>query len=110
VLFIHSLGEAPEVLVKQRGKRSYSKAADVYSFGMVMFEMLSGKEPWADIHDIFELKKFVCDKHKRPKVPKTAPQPLKALIKQCWLKDPNKRPSFDQILQTLRKIQTNINK
>jgi len=34
VLFIHSLGEAPEVLVKQRGKHSYSKAVDD-SFGMV---------------------------------------------------------------------------
>jgi len=89
--------EAPEVLVKHKGKCNYTKSADVYSFAMVLYEMLSGREPWADIHDIFELKKLVYDKQKRPKIPKTIPSALKILIKQCWHKDPNRRPSFETL-------------
>jgi len=98
--------EAPEVLVSKKGKRNYSKGADVYSFGMVLYEMMSGLEPFPDIHDIFELKKIVCDKNKRPKLPKKKllNPALISMMKECWQRDANRRPSFTQILITLRKI------
>ena len=37
---------APEVLRSER----YDEAADVYSFGVVLWEVLTGKAPWADMH------------------------------------------------------------
>jgi hypothetical protein len=107
--------EAPEVLAssKRKGDTSktsrYSKEADVYSYGMTLYEMISGMQPFAEIHDIFELKKAVCDKHKRPKLPPSCPAPLANLIKLCWHKDPAKRPSFDSILVTLEDIHKQLN-
>uniref|UniRef100_A0A6B2LMR1 Protein kinase domain-containing protein n=1 Tax=Arcella intermedia TaxID=1963864 RepID=A0A6B2LMR1_9EUKA len=89
--------EAPEVLAAKKGKRNYSKGADVYSYGMVLYEMVAGEDPFVDVHDLFELKKLVCDRHKRPKVPKHVPPMITSLMKQCWNRDPSKRPSFFQI-------------
>jgi len=98
--------EAPEVLVKHKGKCNYSKSADVYSFAMVLYEMITGREPWADVHDIFELKKIVYDKQRRPKISKTVPSSIRLLIKQCWHKDPNRRPPFESSIETLKKYQS----
>ena len=101
--FPHS--QAPEVLVAKKGKNKYTAAADVYGFGMVLFEMVAGHEPFPEIQDMFELKKTVVDKHKRPKVPKSTPSGLASLMKACWHKDPPKRPSFAEVLQAIEKIQ-----
>jgi hypothetical protein len=102
--------EAPEVLTGKRkdNKSRYSKEADVYSYGMLLYEMVSGKQPFEDVHDIFELKKLVCDKNKRPKLPTQCPKPLAALIKRCWKGDATKRPPFTEILGELRAMKDKI--
>eukprot|EP01121_Diplochlamys_sp_Union-15-3_P009974 TRINITY_DN2752_c0_g1_i2.p1 TRINITY_DN2752_c0_g1~~TRINITY_DN2752_c0_g1_i2.p1 ORF type:complete len:144 (+),score=13.34 TRINITY_DN2752_c0_g1_i2:121-552(+) len=101
--------EAPEVLVRSKSfKSKYSKEADVYSFAMVLYEMCTGSEPFPEITDIFELKKQVVDRHKRPKLPKTIPSELALLIKHCWYKTSTKRPSFVEIHEKLEKIATKM--
>lgn len=51
------------MLVMKKGKRSYSRMADVYSFGMLMYEMVTGEDPFPEIRDIFELKKVATSNH-----------------------------------------------
>lgn len=96
--------EAPEVLVAKKGIRHYTNAADVYSFAMTLYEMITGHDPFVDVHDIFELKKLVVDKHKRPKIPKSTPSKLGKLITECWDKNPEKRPSFEEIKAMVNEI------
>eukprot|EP01120_Amphizonella_sp_Union-15-10_P007464 TRINITY_DN2523_c0_g1_i1.p1 TRINITY_DN2523_c0_g1~~TRINITY_DN2523_c0_g1_i1.p1 ORF type:complete len:420 (+),score=56.28 TRINITY_DN2523_c0_g1_i1:126-1262(+) len=98
--------EAPEVLVrsKTKTKYKYSKEADVYSFGILLYEMVSGEEPFPSVTDIFELKKLVVDRHKRPNLPKHLPPELTLLIKSCWHRAPSKRPSFQEIYEKLEKV------
>lgn len=90
--------------------------ADVYSFGMVIYEMVAREEPFPEIKDIFELKKVkdilspshfpqqVCDRHKRPRIPKDLPSFLRSLMKSTWDKNPQKRPTFAQLKRIFQRV------
>ncbi|KAH3765745.1 TKL protein kinase [Pelomyxa schiedti] len=89
--------EAPECL----GTNQYTRAADVYSYAIVVWEMVTGQEPFPDVQSIFELKKLVCDKKKRPEIPPTCSSLLRELLKVCWHPNPKKRPTFSNIAEKL---------
>jgi len=92
--------EAPECL----SSSLYTKSADVYSYGVVLGEMVTGEEPFPEIREMCELKKAVCDQKQRPKLPAKAancPEFLSSIIKACWAHEPKKRPTFEQIVEKL---------
>ena len=89
---------APEVL---RGK-PYTKASDIYSFSMIMWEFTSGVPPFNDkAHDL-QLCLSIC-KGERPKIIENTPQCYANLMEKCWDEDPLKRPSASKIQITIRK-------
>jgi serine/threonine protein kinase len=93
---------APEVFDQEDNKdMKYTKAADVYSFAMVFFEVLTGKTPFSDVLRK-ELYKEVC-RGKRPALPSKAycPVYLSAFIRRCWATKPEERPEFPKICQML---------
>jgi serine/threonine protein kinase len=92
---------APEVL---RGHQ-YTKAADIYSFGIVMNEFLSEEIPFNDIpHDEFLAIK-IC-KGLRPKISKDLPKLLTDLIIRCWDAESKNRPTAKELYQILNKWDT----
>lgn len=80
---------APEIL---NGKK-YGTEVDVYSFGMLLYELATNTIPW-DKLDPPTLINLVCLKHARPIIPQETPENLKNLIKLCWSQHPHKRPTF----------------
>ncbi|RIA98825.1 kinase-like domain-containing protein [Glomus cerebriforme] len=79
---------APEIFQGQK----YAKASDIYSFGMIMWEFMTGRRPfWDRNHDI-ELIIEICD-GLRPPIVTNAPEGYIDLMKECWHSDPNKRPT-----------------
>jgi len=69
---------APEVLQGQ----PYTKAADIYSFGIIAYELLANSYPYPEMNDT-ELALEVCN-GLRPNIDKIPiPQMLKDLIKRC---------------------------
>ncbi|CAB5386674.1 unnamed protein product [Rhizophagus irregularis] len=79
---------APEVL---RGE-DYSTASDIYSFGIIMNILTTGKRPWHNrAHDI-NLAKDICD-GKRLEIPDDTPKFYAELMRQCWDNEPEKRPT-----------------
>ncbi|EXX68308.1 Tpk1p [Rhizophagus irregularis DAOM 197198w] len=87
---------APEVL---RGQQ-YTKAADIYSFGIIMNEFLSEEIPFNDIpHDEFLAIK-IC-KGLRPTISKDIPKLLADLIIKCWDPEIKNRPITKELYQLL---------
>ncbi|RGB24256.1 kinase-like domain-containing protein [Rhizophagus diaphanus] len=83
--------------------REYTKASDIYSFGMIMWELMTGRRPfWNRNHDI-ELIIEICD-GLRPPIVTNAPNGYIELMEECWHFDPEKRPSATEIFYRVNKI------
>ena len=87
---------APEVL---RGK-PYTKAADIYSFGIIMWEFKSGVPAFNDVPHDYNLSLSIC-KGLRPKIVEGTEIIYARLMKRCWDSDPNKRPTADELVEIL---------
>ncbi|UZO18068.1 uncharacterized protein OCT59_009389 [Rhizophagus irregularis] len=83
---------APEVLQGQK----YTKASDIYSFGMIMWELMTGRRPFWDKNHDAELIIEICD-GVRPPIVTNAPEGYVELIKECWHSDSNKRPTANDL-------------
>ncbi|RGB27950.1 kinase-like domain-containing protein [Rhizophagus diaphanus] len=88
---------APEVL---RGN-PYTPASDIYSFSMIMWEFTSGIPPFNNrAHDL-QLCLSICE-GERPEIINNTPQCYVNLMKQCWDENPLKRPSSEEVLNTIK--------
>ncbi|KAF8380097.1 hypothetical protein HHK36_027567 [Tetracentron sinense] len=100
---------APEVLAEQEQPGStcsskYTEKADVYSFGMICFELLTGKVPFEDGHLQGDKMSRNIRAGERPLFPFPTPKYLSNLTKRCWQTDPTQRPSFSTMCRILRYI------
>ncbi|CAL9117934.1 unnamed protein product [Musa textilis] len=89
---------APELLYTNSNK--VSEKIDVYSFGIVMWEILTGEEPYADMH-YGEVIGGLLHNTLRPPVPVSCNKEWRNLMEQCWAADPEQRPTFTQIASCL---------
>ncbi|KAG0562338.1 hypothetical protein KC19_9G138400 [Ceratodon purpureus] len=83
----------------------FPRKADVYSFGIVCSEILTGKSPLYNVHfELRELYKLITDPKNplRPELPQSCPASLASLICKCWQTDPVMRPTFKEISTILR--------
>src|SRR5256885_1438685 len=86
---------APEVL----RDNPYTPASDIYSFSMIMWEIISCVPPFDDRAHDFQLSLSIC-KGERPKIPEIAkniPKCYINLMKKCWDSDPLKRPTASEV-------------
>uniref|UniRef100_A0A1J3D6U0 Serine/threonine-protein kinase HT1 n=1 Tax=Noccaea caerulescens TaxID=107243 RepID=A0A1J3D6U0_NOCCA len=94
---------APEMIKR----KPHGRKADVYSFGLVLWEMVAGAIPYEDMNPI-QAAFAVVHKNIRPAIPGDCPAAMKALIEQCWSVGPDKRPEFWQIVKVLEQFQTSL--
>ncbi|RHZ61669.1 hypothetical protein Glove_346g167 [Diversispora epigaea] len=90
---------APELFKNQ----PYSYASDIYSLGMIMWQMTSGHRPF---HDQEHGPKLILDilDGKRPKITEDTPECWGNLMKRCWHPDPSQRPTILEIYELSRKF------
>ena len=83
---------APEVFLRE----NYNTKVDVFSFGMILYEMFEGEKPFAR-EDAYEAAYLVAREGRRPQFgSKTySPDGMKELITKCWSDFAVKRPQFD---------------
>ena len=84
---------APEFL----DDKPFSKASDVYSFAIVMWEIWSRQVPWSGLHPMKIMRKVV-DKGERPPAPAEMPADLREIMVRAWASAPADRPSFRKIV------------
>uniref|UniRef100_A0A669BAB3 Mitogen-activated protein kinase kinase kinase n=1 Tax=Oreochromis niloticus TaxID=8128 RepID=A0A669BAB3_ORENI len=84
---------APEVIRNE----PVSEKVDIWSFGVVLWEMLTGEVPYKDV-DSSAIIWGVGNNSLQLPVPDSCPESFKLLLRQCWNCKPRNRPSFRQIL------------
>jgi len=94
---------APEVL---NTSKNYSSKADVYSFAIVMWELLTGDEPFKDLK-IWAIPQHVLEGKRLP-IPDGADKDYVEWMKKAWDENPDKRPSFDTLDKAFDEMLTKI--
>ncbi|KAF9590001.1 hypothetical protein IFM89_030151 [Coptis chinensis] len=92
---------APEVIKH----KPYGRKVDVYSFGLVLWELVAGVIPYEDMTPV-QAAFAVVNKNLRPAIPANCPPALQALIEQCWALRPEKRPDFWQIVKVFEQFES----
>ncbi|PKY54285.1 kinase-like protein [Rhizophagus irregularis] len=83
---------APEVLL---GKE-FTKAADIYGFGMIMSELVNGEPPFVDREYDDNLALAICY-GQRPQIPEYTPEPYAELMNRCWDPISTNRPTAKEL-------------
>jgi len=90
---------AKEVARKER----YGLSADIYSYGMVVWELCTLTRPFNSASSKEQLNQWVQQPHKLPAVRQIASPQIRQLLTQCWSEDPQERPSFKAIYSQVKK-------
>ena len=92
---------APEVLA---GDARYGPQADVYSFGIVMWEIASRKEPWSDVQGKFFMEELLQKIRQgiRPSIEYDWPKQYVNILQACWHTLPSERPTFGELVKLLK--------
>ncbi|KAI2488907.1 protein tyrosine kinase [Fragilaria crotonensis] len=86
---------APEVIRHE----SYSSNADVYSFGILLWQLITREVPFSTMTPIQAA--FSVAQGRRPEIPTSTPPRLREIISACWDQDAHMRPSFIYIAMAL---------
>ena len=97
---------APELLT---GESINTAASDVYSYGIIIYEIYSGKPPYEG-EEYEEVISAICDPMimKRPVLPIQCPAKVAALMRDCVRHNPDQRPQSDQLDLQL-KVELKVN-
>ena len=98
-----SLGGTPQYLSPELYTGAPpSEASDVFSFAMVMYELLTLEAPFDGLDRGTVRDKVMSGE--RPPLPVVLPRPYLTLIESCWCAAPEKRPSFTEVVSKLQRL------
>lgn len=91
---------APEVFEGS----TYTERCDVYSWGIILWEMLARQQPFQNIELMYSIMWSVHTGH-RPPLLIGCPAPLESLITTCWDQSPARRPPMEEVVEQLLMLQ-----
>eukprot|EP01118_Nematostelium_gracile_P007817 TRINITY_DN2567_c0_g2_i7.p1 TRINITY_DN2567_c0_g2~~TRINITY_DN2567_c0_g2_i7.p1 ORF type:complete len:366 (-),score=84.12 TRINITY_DN2567_c0_g2_i7:93-1190(-) len=90
---------APEIFQGE----PYNIKADIYSFAVVIWEMLTNEFPFENFNH-YQLFAKVGMNGERPDIPQDCPETFSQLIERCWDQEPKSRPPMEDVVQQLEKL------
>ncbi|KAK3020103.1 hypothetical protein RJ639_003727 [Escallonia herrerae] len=100
---------APEIIAGDPETVSETWMSNVYSFGMVVWEMVTGEAAYSAFSPV-QAAVGIAACGLRPDIPKECPQILRSLMMKCWNNSPSERPQFAEILSILMRPSNNSKK
>ncbi|XP_048879295.1 RAF proto-oncogene serine/threonine-protein kinase isoform X2 [Brienomyrus brachyistius] len=103
---------APEV-IRMQDSNPYSFQSDVYAYGIVLYELMTGELPYALIANRDQIIFMVGRGYLSPdlsKLYKNCPKSMKRLVADCIKKSKDERPLFPQILSSIELLQHSLPK
>eukprot|EP00008_Paramoeba_atlantica_P007725 CAMPEP_0201486566 /NCGR_PEP_ID=MMETSP0151_2-20130828/10627_1 /ASSEMBLY_ACC=CAM_ASM_000257 /TAXON_ID=200890 /ORGANISM="Paramoeba atlantica, Strain 621/1 / CCAP 1560/9" /LENGTH=150 /DNA_ID=CAMNT_0047871273 /DNA_START=119 /DNA_END=571 /DNA_ORIENTATION=+ len=94
---------APEIL----NDEEYTEKADIYSYGMVLWEITTREFVFSSTDNPYKIVKDV-EKGVRPSVPDYCPDLLAGLMQKCWHRQPSVRPSAMAIIGAVKHLIDNV--
>jgi serine/threonine protein kinase len=88
---------APEFIEAQ----SYTRKVDIYSYGMILWEMVTRETPFDGLVTSQVIYKVLFHRQ-RPDLPASTPEGLSDLIRRSWADDPDERPEFEEIVHVFK--------
>lgn len=85
--------------------RPQTSAVDIYGAGILLYELLTGRPPFAGGTALEVLHRHLSEEPRRPS---TVPAPLWTVIERCLSKDPDRRPSAENLARALRTVAAGI--
>lgn len=96
---------APEMFLKEGNANA---SADIYSFGMILYELFTRQIPWRELSSLAIMKRLLDQKdhpvvfsEKDCDAMMGCPQSLLVLMQKCWNWDPTRRPTIDEVMNEL---------
>ena len=80
-----------------------SAKSDIYSLGVLLWEVLSGRSPWVGVSNWRERIRDNCHEDIPDSIQAECPETYLTLLRKCWQMDPCLRPTADQVVQVMRK-------
>ncbi|KAH0921797.1 hypothetical protein HID58_021815 [Brassica napus] len=94
---------APEVLRNEPA----DEKCDVYSYGVILWELFTLQQPWGKMNPM-QVVGAVGFQHRRLEIPESVDPRIADIISKCWQTDPRLRPSFAEIMTSLKQLQKPI--
>ena len=104
---LETAGGTPEWMSPEALRNdNVDELSDVYSFGIILWELITLNYPWHELKDPVQIVGKVAFLHHRPKIPSWVETEMEELLLDCWSRDSCDRPEFVRILELLQTVTT----
>jgi serine/threonine protein kinase len=96
-------------MAREASGGTYDSKVDVYSFGLILYEIVSGTGALSNCEPGNKMDLFgELQGGKRPEIPESVIPFTRRLIEKCWCETARERPSFKEILESLKEVKFEI--